>query len=46
MKTIPWSNTMEQILDSKGKRKWIEGNTMGIKKDDEAWMYNIYKAFK
>lgn len=46
MKTIPWSNTMEQILDSKGKRKWIEGNTMGVKKDDEAWMYNIYKAFK
>lgn len=45
MKTIPWSNTMEQILDSKGKRKWIESNTMGIKKDDNAWMYNIYQAF-
>ena len=27
-KALPWSNIMEQVLDSKGKRKWLEGNTM------------------
>ena len=36
---------MEQALDSKGKRKWLEGNTMKIRKDDESVYYNIYEDF-
>ena len=44
-KAFPWSNIMEQALDSKGKRKWLEGNTMKIRKDDESMYYNIYEDF-
>jgi len=45
-KALPWSNWWEQSLDSKAKRKWIEGKTMGIDKDESSVYYNVYKKLK